>query len=657
MGMSRARLVERMACVATAISVGVIALAFSQAQAGAKPHHQKVKRCLSGQLTEFKLRGGKLVLAKPRQHPPKGARVLCLVVLKPNAPSRPIASVGFSDAFSQLPPGVRRKFHSLSVVMRKLIGPLETAGRPSATLRARRSGVGLPRAAEAASDSWSDSSGGASGTGSAHSSPVDTPDTSGFDGGGTTSATDSIDNTIDTGTITMSMSDSKHYQNDKCPGADGKLRNGTYDQEVNSTVQVNAHKLGRGALTWDVSIKATYEADVADDGEPTQVTGQFSFELRTHKAIPPRDYDYSRVDVSGTWTVPLKNGSRTSEDPPWHVTWGGNPNPTEMRGFLESGYREMIRDVVQNVEKKDWQTPNACARLKVKADQQTAPTGGQIKLTFTAKAHDGSPLSTPLTITSSCPGTLSDTHPTTDSNRTTTITLSDPDSKWRDSTGACVSATMQTRAGQGEAKLSIPPKPPSEDRVSGNLSLSVTYHDTCDTGNHWNETDSWSGTGSIDESYDPSVDASSADPYTRNSTLNFSGSWSSGGCPQPNGPPSVTDSGTSQASVSGQDGTTNSGGVAAYWDTPSQGQLALYLDWPVDGTDNCQDVGTNHVSGTFDTEIDVPIPPGGSGTVSIDQVLPYGGGDNQWAKGWGPSCSGTPSQATVHLTGSLTIHA
>ena len=69
--------------------------------------------------------------------------------------------------------------------------------------------------------------------------------------------------------------------------------------------------------------------------------------------------------------------------------------------------------------------------------------------------------------------------------------------------------------------------------------------------------------------------------------------------------------------------TTMRSGVSAYFDTFSSGQLALYLYWPVDGTDSSQDLGTSHVTGDLSTEIDIPIPSSGSGTVNLDQVLTY----------------------------------
>jgi hypothetical protein len=383
-----------------------------------------------------------------------------------------------------------------------------------------------------------------------------------------------------------------------------------------------------------------------------------SFEERDHRALPPSDYGYGVFTATTTVTMNLKdpNGPWQSTRPT--VAVRGTIDATAAVSMLKTAISESVTEAANEVMRRAWQEPNACAQLHVSADQTTAPRGGQIKLTFSATAHDGSPLSTPLTITTSCPGKLSDTHPSTDGSGIATVTLTDPNSQWHDSTGACVHATMQTRAGRGETDRTIPAQPSNRDRVTGTLSISVTYHDTCDTGQGLNETDNWSGTGNIDESTDP-VNTDPDTRFTHNSMLTFGGTWSSGGCSDPyTGQTSGTDSGSSQASVTGQDGISDSnGGVSAYFDTPSQGQLTLYLDWPVDGTDNCQDLGASHVTGDLGTEIVLPIPTSGGGTVNVDKVLTYGSGDNQWTNGWGPSCSGTPPDpgTNVHITGSLNV--
>jgi hypothetical protein len=637
------------------IAVGIAVAALSQTTAGARPHHhpvKRIKRCGTAQITVLKLRDGKRVVGKPGHRLPKGAHVACVKVPPLNTPTAPVTSTSFDYAFSQLVPGLQRKLHALDVVMQKLMAALDGADSAAPAMRARRAYAASPRASAAASSSSSASSGDATGSQNAHSSTVDTADSYGFDGGG--DATGSASGKDGSGEASMSAS--KHYQNDKCPGADGKLRNGTYHQDLHEAIRFHSRKYGYGGSTIDADENGTYEADVGDDGEPTELTMDLSGEIRTHKAIPPHDYDYSLVDFSTTITMNLKDPNGPWQSTPPKISGRGNIDPASTVKMYKSMVNEAVSEAANNVEHKAWQTPNVCAQLQVKADKQTAPTGGQIKLTFTAKAHDGSPLTTPLTITSSCPGMLSDSHPTTDGSGTVTISLSDPKSQWKGSTGACISATMQTRAGKGEAHLAIPPPPPSKDHVTGSLSLSVTHNDTCSTGDANNEVDNWSGTGNIDESYDPT---STANPFTHSSTLSFSGTWSSGGCGDPIDGYSGTDSGSSNASVSGHDGISDSnGGVSAYWDTPAKGQLALYLYWPVNGTDNCQDLGTSHVTGNLGTEIDVAIPAGGSGTVSIDKMLSYGSGDNQWTNGWGPSCSGTPpdSYTKVHLTGTLTIH-
>lgn len=620
---------------------------------GAKARHRapKVKRCPTGQLTTFKLRNGKQVGAKPGKRPPKGARVVCVVLPSRSGSTRALvttAEVGY--AFSQLPQKTRRQFQAIVTVMGKLISALERNASPVPSVRAR---AAAGRALAATAGSSNASSGDASGTQSSQGGDINTPDSAGFDGRGTASSNASNAD----GSVTMTLSDSKHYQNDKCPGADGKVRNGIYHQSVAETTRLKPRKGGRGTVSLDASVSGTYEAEVGDDGSPTQLTLILKGEIRTHKVVG-NDYDFGVVDWSTTVTVDLKDpsGPWTASDP--HFTGRGTVDPQEAQKLTKSMIQEAVRDTSLTIEKQPWQTPNACAQLHVSADQQTAPRGGQIKLVFSAAAHDGSPLSTSLTITTSCPGTFSDSHQTTDGSGIATVTLSDPNSQWKDSSGACVHASMQTRAGKGEADRVIPAQPSSKDHVTGTLTISVTYHDTCDTGQNLNETDNWTGTGHIDESYDPTITDPSA--YIHSSTLTFGGTWSSGGCSDPStGQTSGTDQGTSQASVTGQDGISDdNGGVSAYWDSPSQGRLEFYVDWPVNGTDNCQDLGTSAVSGSLGTRFAVPIPPGGSGTINVDKTLAGASGEDQWTNGWGPSCSGTPPDpaTNVHITGTLTVH-